>query len=192
MDKIAIFGCGALGSHIALNLARPKLEYYLIDDDSVENDNVYTTAFNLGQVGMRKVEALSNMLFDLLPESEGNVWTYGKEFLADGYEIEPVDLMVDCFDNGKSRNAVALYGQKTNTPLVHVGLTEERTGVIGWKEFPIVADSPRGEENAVCTNQLGQTIIQLTSALAAGAIRQFLLDGTQRSLLVTDRLRILE
>ena len=58
--KIIIAGCGALGSHIAMQIAQEDMEFVLIDNDRVEAHNVLTgtTPFALQHVGKKKVDVL--------------------------------------------------------------------------------------------------------------------------------------
>ena len=61
--KILLCGCGALGSQIALHLARPELEFVLVDDDRVEEGNIGTSVYGHQHVGMQKVKALAGILW---------------------------------------------------------------------------------------------------------------------------------
>src|SRR5262245_53687220 len=57
-------GAGALGSHLADNLARQGFaRLKVIDRDRVEEHNISTQLYGLAEVGAAKVEALRSRLF---------------------------------------------------------------------------------------------------------------------------------
>lgn len=61
-DDIAVIGCGAIGSRIALELVRlgiPKFTCYDIDD--VSDVNLANQAFNPDQIGTNKAEAIRDI-----------------------------------------------------------------------------------------------------------------------------------
>ena len=52
--RIALCGCGAIGSWLALFLTSQEHSFVLIDDDRIEADNIPTSAFQYNQVGALK------------------------------------------------------------------------------------------------------------------------------------------
>ena len=68
MDKLAqlrvvIVGCGGIGSHTALALARMGVQNLtIIDDDRVSMLNVSSQGFDLDDVGLHKVDAVRNKI----------------------------------------------------------------------------------------------------------------------------------
>src|SRR5215831_10194064 len=104
--RTTLCGAGALGSHLADNLARQGFgPLKMIDRDRVEEHNVSTQLYGESDVGAWKVEVLRNRLFR-----------------AAGVEIEAVareltdrsarsllkdaGLVLDTFDNSASRRLV--------------------------------------------------------------------------------------
>src|SRR5689334_8179894 len=62
--RIVLCGAGALGSHLADNLARQGARHLtVIDRDRVEAHNIGTQLYDEGDVGARKVDALRARLF---------------------------------------------------------------------------------------------------------------------------------
>ena len=60
---VAIVGCGAVGSWAGLALAKSGIASIgLYDFDRVEHHNIQNQAFNSNQCGMRKVDALSDLI----------------------------------------------------------------------------------------------------------------------------------
>lgn len=68
-SRIHIIGCGSVGSTVAENLARCGVtKMTLWDFDKVEQHNIVNQMFTEKHVGMMKVEALRDILFDINPE----------------------------------------------------------------------------------------------------------------------------
>ncbi len=166
-----ICGCGALGSRIAMEIASPDHTFTLVDDDRVGEENIGTSAFGLNHVGMMKTVALAEMMYH---KCHARAQTYTRTVdnhiaLIRGLWIEDMNdgefTIIDTFDNPRSRNRT----WTVNT--LHVGVSESREGAVMWnKIYPEQAISFERGENPVCTNHLGQQIIQLTAAIAAGVI----------------------
>ena len=70
-ECINIIGCGAIGSHLALQLAKLGCkEFKLFDFDKVESYNIVNQAFNISQIGMLKTEATKDIILSINPEAE--------------------------------------------------------------------------------------------------------------------------
>ena len=68
---IGIAGCGGLGSNCAVHLVRSGFRrFVLVDLDRVDPSNLNRQAFTMGQVGMRKVEALTENMVAVNPDCE--------------------------------------------------------------------------------------------------------------------------
>ena len=68
-SRIHIVGCGSVGSTLAENLARCGLtKMTLWDFDTVEEHNIVNQMFTTKHVGMKKVDALREILVDINPE----------------------------------------------------------------------------------------------------------------------------
>lgn len=67
--KVHIIGCGSVGSTIAENLARCGItKFVLWDFDKVESKNVVNQMYLPRQIGMKKTEALKEILSEVNPE----------------------------------------------------------------------------------------------------------------------------
>lgn len=180
--KIAMAGCGALGSRIAFEIAQPGLEFLLIDDDIIEPHNVETgtTIYSRQHIGVTKVTALGDILYRraCTPAwAEGRALTAARLAWFDG-----CDLVIVTFDNAASRRLCC----SLPLPTLQVGVSEVGTGAAMWSQdyTPPAVTHPRGAEpNPVCTAHLGRHLIRFTAAVAAGLIEAFLATGDQRSVL---------
>lgn len=185
---IAICGCGALGSHIALLLTRPgsEIELLLIDDDQVEEANIATSAFSLYHVGTRKAEALGELVYGkarVLSQIHARTLDERNRQL-----LNAADLIVDTFDNGRARTLT----MGCLAPTVHVGVSEDRIGSVIWDDrYTPPQDAYERGENPICTHHLGTGVLSVTAALAAEAIRKFIASGERHNFLFSaDRLEI--
>lgn len=67
-SHVAIAGCGGLGSHIAIMLARSGVgSLHIVDCDGVELSNINRQAYLLRHLGYCKVDALRYILHDINP-----------------------------------------------------------------------------------------------------------------------------
>jgi molybdopterin/thiamine biosynthesis adenylyltransferase len=121
MKDITILGAGALGSNITKLLVPDLKGAYRIsvmDFDIVEERNVQvgTQFYTEDQIGQKKVEALQYNLYkwfnreiNIIPErlTEDNL----PPVLASQH------LIIDCFDNHKSRKMVQDFCKKIQNPL---------------------------------------------------------------------------
>lgn len=81
-DRIHIVGCGSVGSTLAENLARCGLtRLTLWDFDKVEAHNIVNQMFTQEQVGMSKVEALADILYNINPDIKDDI-----ELKPDGWK----------------------------------------------------------------------------------------------------------
>lgn len=181
---IGVFGVGAIGSQLALHIARESRQILLLDDDRVSGNNVGngTSAFSLHHVGVYKVIVLSEMVYHrarcmagpvIKTLTEQNVarWTRG------------LSLAIDAFDNARAHNLLHNIG----IPVLHVGVSEQRTGAIvwdhHWQSIPVTFE--RGQAH-ICTNEIGAPILRLTATLAANVVEHWIATGEQRDIWLTE------
>lgn len=73
--RAAIAGLGGLGSNIALMLARTGIErLFLVDFDFVDISNLNRQAYTIDQIGMAKTEALKELIHQINPWMEVEVY----------------------------------------------------------------------------------------------------------------------
>jgi tRNA A37 threonylcarbamoyladenosine dehydratase len=189
MLMITLFGCGAIGSQLAMHLVRPDIMFHLYDDDRVTEDNLSTSAFMREQVGTLKTLALSNLLY----RKNKGVSLMSAETLNEAryrMMMKPnrPNLVIDCFDNVEARRITCAHF----VPTLHVGVSREGTGSVTWDtDFKIFDGAPRGEDT-FCTHLAGRRIIRLTACLAANIVDMYIETGEKQSLVVTDKLTILK
>ena len=182
-QSLTICGAGALGSHLADNLARQGFrQLRVIDRDRVEEHNVSTQLYGESDVGAWKVEVLRQRLFratgieiEALRKELGE--RTARTLLQDG------GLVLDVFDNSASRRLVQEQCRALNLPCLHVGLYADYGEVI-WDECYRVPQDVGGD---VCDYPLARNLTLLVVAVASEAIVRFALSGERKDFSITLR-----
>ncbi len=193
--RIIMAGCGALGSRIAMEIANPEWDFVLIDDDVVGEENIGTSAYGMEHIGMKKAGALAEMMYhknkiraySIVETISRSIVTHIARHMK-SLESRSRYLIIDTFDNPQARNFTSSkVGYATNT--LHVGISESREGAIMWDNiYPEQSiDFERGL-NPVCTNHLGQQIIQFTASVAAGVV---LRDDREGNYIVNEKMEVI-
>src|SRR6516165_8841743 len=165
-QRLTISGAGALGSHLADNLARQGFrDLRIIDRDRIEEHNVSTQLYGESDIGAWKVEVLRQRLFRATGiEIDGILKELtdrsAKSLLQDG------GLIVDTFDNSASRRLVQEECRALKLPCLHVGLYADYGEVI-WDEHYRVPGDVTGD---VCDYPLARNLIQLVIAVASEVV----------------------
>jgi molybdopterin/thiamine biosynthesis adenylyltransferase len=175
--RLTLCGAGALGSHLADNLARQGFgSLRVIDRDRVEEHNVSTQLYGEADVGAWKVEVLRNRLFraagvEIESLAKDLTERTARSLLKDG------GLVLDTFDNSASRRLVQEQCRALHLDCLHVGLFADYCEVI-WDEIYRV---PNEAGLDVCDYPLARNLVLLAVALASETLVRFVLDGERRS-----------
>jgi molybdopterin/thiamine biosynthesis adenylyltransferase len=174
---VTVCGAGALGSHLADNLARQGVrQLCVIDRDRVEEHNVGTQLYGEADVGAWKVEVLRQRLFravgveiEAVPRelTERNARTL----------LKGSGLVLDTFDNSASRRLVQEQCRAAQWPCLHVGLFADYAEAV-WDEAYRVPQDVAGD---VCDYPLARNLVLLVVAVASEVVLRFVLDGTRQS-----------
>ncbi len=147
--KIAIIGCGGLGSSLGIALGSCGIgTLYCIDFDKIEIHNIHRQiAFKTKDEGEYKCDILCKLISDRSPYVKAipknmDFETFSKE------NIE-VDLIIDATDNLKSRADIDSFAKRSKIPWIY-GSVEEFNGHVCFFEksdfsaFKINAKTPAG------------------------------------------------
>ena len=147
--KIAITGCGGLGSTLAITLGSSGIgEIHLVDFDTVSEHNIHRQiAFGLDDIDKYKCDVVGELVKNRcqLP----SVSTYREDFKDFSNRNIAVDLIIDATDNLPSRVMIDEYAKLKNTPWVY-GSVEEFNGQVcffdksTFKAFNISDRKPAG------------------------------------------------
>jgi molybdopterin/thiamine biosynthesis adenylyltransferase len=181
--QVTLCGAGALGSHLADNLARQGFgPLRVIDRDRVEEHNVGTQLYGESEVGAWKVEALRNRLF----RAAGvEVDAVRKELTAANARslLKGAAVAIDVFDSSASRRLVQETCRALALPCLHVGLFADYAEVV-WDEVYRVPADAAGD---VCDYPLARNLVLLAVAVASETLLRFVLDGERGSWSLTLR-----
>jgi sulfur carrier protein ThiS adenylyltransferase len=130
--SVGIAGLGGLGSNVALSLARIGIGRLVICDfDVVEPSNLNRQQYFIRHIGMKKTEALKELISECNPfveVEERNVFLDEKNI----EEIfKDVDIIVEAFDNPVSKavlTSTVLRNMKNKKLLVASGMAGHFTG----------------------------------------------------------------
>lgn len=178
---VTLCGAGALGSHLADNLARQGFaSLRVIDRDRVEEHNVSTQLYGASDVGAWKVEALRNRIF----RATGvEIDAVAKELTERNARVlfKNTDLVIDTFDNSASRQLVQGRCRTMGLSCLHVGLFADYGEVI-WDEHYRVPGDVAGD---VCDYPLARNLVLFTVVIASEVLVRFALSGTEQDWSVT-------
>ena len=182
--RLTLCGAGALGSNLADNLARQGVAHLrAIDHDRVEEHNVSTQLYGLGDVGVWKVQALRNHVF----RATGVEIDAQRKELSDTNArqlLRECDLVLDLFDNSAARGVVQRTCRELNVPCLHVGLNADYAEVVWDEVYRVPRDVAAGD---ACDYPLARNLVLLAVAVAAEVVVTFLTTGQRDSLTVTLR-----
>jgi molybdopterin/thiamine biosynthesis adenylyltransferase len=182
MKNILLLGAGALGSQTAACLVpdlRNEIELTVLDFDKVEQRNIEAgTQFYLeDQIGQYKANALQFNIYR---------W-FNKRITACNYKLEDdflfdpeyFSLVIDTFDNYKSRKLAQDWVTKNSIDCVHAGFSERMTFQVCWDENYTVPDDIVSDFD-VCTAEGAAGFIKLAAALTALTVVDFIKNGNKR------------
>ena len=179
--RIAVCGAGALGANITENLSRQGFNRIrLIDRDRVEERNLSTQPYFMADIGSFKAKILSNALYRAVAVE---IEAKAEELTANNASrlLKDVDLVIDTFDNSKSRRLVTDHCSETGVACLHVGLSRDYAEVI-WNDVYRV---PSNANDDVCDYPLARNLIALTVSVGCEVVIRFIEQNEQESYTIT-------
>lgn len=193
--KIIIFGLGAIGSNLLSNLSSqyPDVEFSGIDNDLVEERNIGIQKYFFNHITMPKSLAmgvvlnLSNKSTNYTPIVK---YIDNEKDLSELPTINNNDLIIDCFDNTKSRQLLKDYYKAYN--LLHIGFSPTYTAEIIWNANYNVPGELDPDNNDICTLTDATSFIQFIVGFAGIVISDFIERNEKKSFIITNRYKIKE
>ena len=184
MKRVVFCGVGALGSNAVVACRNLEAQLVLVDFDRVESKNCLSQAFVKPSVGKNKADALKLQL--------ANFWGVKAEAFGVRVGDENVstlcgaaDLVVDAFDNAKSRRVLSGFARSVGKPLVHAAVSADGTfGLVRWDER-FEADEEPSEGAATCEGGEHLPLIALVSATLARTVADHLASGQKRDAMIS-------
>lgn len=141
MKTIHLVGGGALGSNLALEMAKRArasgnaIELHLHDFDKVDaSRNVASQNFDPGDDGDFKGEVIARKLKDyqpnltVLPRNHRITKANYQEAFVKGRDT----VIIDAVDNLDTRLLLWDAGNKLDVPVLHLGIDPSGTGIVSW------------------------------------------------------------
>lgn len=194
---IIIAGCGALGSRIAIDIARPDIPMVLIDHDRVKEENITTSIYTRQHISALKTATLGVILYNKFEFWYRTPSEYHKTVNSELFWISAVSkvsdftipfssqiLIIDSFDNIEARSYTVDKWEYPDWPnVLHVSVGLHNIGAVEWDEVYKLPETNPDED--ICTHMAGRDLIVLTSAVAIRMANLFLDTGEKRSAIVS-------
>ena len=182
IKHILICGIGAAGSNTFLNLlyAYPNVDFTVVDFDKVEDRNVSpgTQPYTKTDINRPKTQALqriAQMAKQKRIEAVNQKLETTKDIekLVDDPETT---LIIDAFDNAKSRNLFLKLGKKYN--VLHIGFSAALTGESAWNEvYEPMTESKSDGDIDVCEMAIARPFIMALTGMASIIVANFMDNG---------------
>lgn len=183
MTRIVFCGVGALGSTAAVLCRNLEATLAFVDFDKVESKNLLAQAYVKQSVGKNKAESLKAQLLNF---HGVKAEAFGVRLTAENVKelCGSAALIVDCFDNLKSRTVLSEFARGASIPLLHAAISGDGTfGLVRWDErFAPDAEDVAGQ--ATCEGGEHLPLIGLLGAAIARTIQDFLKGGVRRDCMV--------
>lgn len=124
--RVAILGCGSMGSKVAASLARMGVtDFFLIDDDVLKPGNLVRNALDWGDVGAHKVDALTSQLLLINSQVTVDKWanrlggqTSNSALELCLHKLSQCNLIVETTGSGQGFLYASHVAQEAHVPMV--------------------------------------------------------------------------
>ncbi len=178
---VTICGTGALGANIAESLARSGFRWLrLIDRDRIEERNLSTQPWRLGDIGAFKATILAYDLYRAVGvKAEGIARELTRENRI--LFLKGSDVIIDAFDNSVGRRVLKDWGAVEGTPCLHVGLAPDYAEVIWNEEYHV----PSSANDDICDYPLARNLVMTAASVACETLIRFLISEKKESRTIT-------
>lgn len=124
--RVAILGCGSMGSKVAVSLARMGIKnFYLVDGDVLKVDNLVRNELDWGEVGAHKADALADRLKRVNAQVNVDRWvnqlggqTSVEALIACLTRLKTCDLIVETTGSGQGFVYASSVADDEGVPMV--------------------------------------------------------------------------
>lgn len=203
-ERIHVIGCGSVGSTVAELLVRFGLtKLTLYDFDTVEPRNLANQMFRQEHIGMRKVEALSDMMTEINPEIKDTL-----KLEPNGYKNQNLSGYVFlCVDQIELRREIVQ--RHKNNPYIkamfdfRTRLTDAQHYAADWSDIKQMNDfvlsmdfshNEAAEETPVSACQVTLSVaptVRMISSLGVTNFINFVKDQTLKKFIQIDAFRFM-
>jgi len=192
--KVFIFGLGAIGSNIFVQLVKqyPEWSFVGVDFDKVEDRNLHTQAYFREHVGLKKTMALTSVGLRYVQKLRytqcGEKITRATK-LVDKLKSDVNDVWLDCFDNSESRQVLKELVPK-GVHLLHLGFSPLYSAECIWDEAYDVPGDVDTKQPDICTMLDACGFIQSFIGLSMMNINDWLQSGVKRNFIIVDKYKL--
>jgi molybdopterin/thiamine biosynthesis adenylyltransferase len=179
IKNVFIFGVGAAGSNVFLNLLYmyPDLNFTIIDFDKVEDRNISqgTQPYMKADLNRPKTQSIQRlaMMYKNKKIDIVNKKMESKSDIKNLIQNPSESLIVDCFDNAQGRNLFVELGKKFH--ILHIGFSEHLNGEAIWNElYEPMKESKSDALIDVCEMAVARPFIQSLTGMASIVISNFI------------------
>lgn len=123
--KVAIVGCGSVGSKVAVQLARSGVaKFVLVDGDVLASGNLVRNELDWRSVGVHKALALGSRIDEVNPDCSISIWSNpiggqesGMAASATLVAVEECDLIIDATADPRVFNTCASIARRAEIPM---------------------------------------------------------------------------
>ncbi len=124
--RVAILGCGSMGSKVAMSLARMGISnFYLVDSDILKVDNLVRNELDWGEVGAHKADALAERLKRINAQVRTGRWinqlggqTSVAELMVCLRGLKACDLIVETTGSGQGFVYASSVSEEEGIPMI--------------------------------------------------------------------------
>ena len=120
-SRVAVFGIGGVGGHVAEALARAGVgKLLLVDSDTVSESNINRQIFaTRSTVGMNKTDAAKQRIYDINPDAEvecKNLFFTPEK--RDEIDLSDCSYIVDAIDSVAAKVELVIIAKELNIPII--------------------------------------------------------------------------
>lgn len=185
--KITIYGLGAIGSNLLVQLSKqyPDFEFTGIDFDKVEERNIRTQAYFIEHVGSPKTAAMRTILARFNRRPKYTPLNHKLTRAVDtGLMVD--ELSIDCFDNTESRKLL----KSSSGHMLHVGFSPFYTAECIWNEDYEVPNDVDTRQADICSMTDAVPFIHYIVNAAALNVSHWLETKQKRNFIVTGKTKM--
>lgn len=175
-NNILVFGLGAVGSNVILNIIRDisEVKILAIDFDKVEHRNYMagTQPYLKQNLNQLKTNSLKLIAYQqsgkLINMCNTKVDINNLKKILNPFDKKDI-LIIDAFDNADSRNLL----HKLDYETIHIGFSPKMTGEAVWDRSWSKITDYKGNVEDICTQQGARSFIMSLTSIASLVINEF-------------------
>ena len=187
--KVHVFGLGAIGSNLIIQLMKqyPNFEYFGYDFDKIEDRNIGPQAYFLEQIGAPKSMALAAVAARFNRKVKYTPVNKKVEESPKHLFDAPDTLVLDCFDNTKSRKLL-FTGKSKN--VLHIGFSPFYTAEVIWDINYDVPGDVDPKQNDICEMGDATPFVHFVVNFSALTISNYINDNLNNNFIITNKTSI--